>query len=125
MGYQSKFKGSEIDEAIVEVKDHRQQILNIEERLNSGNVGGSGNVIEEGTYEQLKTLRDSGSLVPGKKYRMIDYETIICGDAYRSAGHVFDLILTARSETAFCETCEAIQSTRDTEGYFNNCKLEK
>lgn len=125
MGYQSKFKGSEIDEAIVEVKDHRQQILNIEERLNSGNVGGSGNVIEEGTYEQLKTLCNSGSLVPGKKYRMIDYETIISGDAYRSAGHVFDLILTAKSETAFYETCEAIQSTRDIEGYFDNCKLEK
>jgi hypothetical protein len=33
MGYQSKFKGSEIDEAIVEVKDHREQILNIEEYL--------------------------------------------------------------------------------------------
>jgi hypothetical protein len=75
------------------------------------------------TYDELKSLRDNGQLVPGKQYRMIDYATYITGSNIQSAGHVFDLILTAISTDKLDPKCKAIHSDRDVDGYFNNSDL--
>lgn len=91
------------------------------------------------TYAELKELRDNGKLIPGGKYRMIDYETtVINGCFYRyyedyqykqdtvqaeSAGYPFDLILTALDEKTLDEKCSAIWSERDVDGYFANSNL--
>ena len=77
----------------------------------------------EVTYEELVQLRDNGKLVPGCKYRMIDYETTTKSYDTQSAGHQFDLICTALDTNIIDEKCSAIQSARDTEGYFTNSKL--
>ena len=74
--------------------------------------------------KELKNLKDNSQLVPEQKYRMIDYETIVQGDDVRSAGHVFDLILTAKSENKLYDLCQAKQSKRDTEGYFSHSDLD-
>lgn len=96
----------------------------------SESSGGGGN--EEGnniskmvnvTYEELVNLRDNNKLVPGAKYRMIDYETYTSKANTQSAGHLFDLILTALDEKTLDEKCSAIQSERDTDGYFANSNL--
>lgn len=75
------------------------------------------------TYDGLRELRDNGKLVPGCKYRMIDYETTTSQEGTQAAGHPFDLILTALDEKTLDEKCSAIQSARDTEGYFANSDL--
>lgn len=86
----------------------------VEERL-----GGMIN----GTWAELKALRDEGKLIAGMKYRMIDYDTYTSQEGTESAMHPFDLILTALDESHFSEECSAIQSARDTEGYFANMNL--
>lgn len=83
----------------------------------------STNILEV-TYDELKNLKDNSQLVPEQKYRMIDYETIVQGDDVRSAGHVFDLILTAKSKNQLYDLCQAKQSERDTEGYFSHSDLD-
>ena len=94
-----------------------------------GNVGGN----QEGTniskminitYEELVNLRDNSKLIPGAKYRMIDYETIVSGSDIKSAMHPFDLILTALDEKTLSEECRAIQSARDVDGYYSDINLK-
>ena len=41
-----------------------------------GSGGGVANLMVETTYGELKSLRDSGGLVRGMKYRITDYETM-------------------------------------------------
>ena len=89
-------------------------------QLGSGTSTGS---IIEATYDELVSLADSGKLIPGQKYRMIDYETAIEKDGIRSAGHPFDLIVTASSKTTLNKKCSAAHSIRDIDGYFLNSDL--
>lgn len=77
----------------------------------------------EVTYDELVALRDNAKLIPGMMYRMTDYETTTAQGGTRSAGHPFDLILTALDEKTLDEKCSAIHSARDTEGYFANSDL--
>lgn len=86
------------------------------------------------TYDELKELRDSSSLVPGMKYRMTDYDTRILKLGVDSMHHRFDLILLALSEDVLSEDCRAIQHefTDDELGeyseeevhYFDGCELD-
>ena len=86
------------------------------------------------TYDELKELRDSSSLVPGMKYRMTDYDTRIFKSGADSMHHRFDLILLALSEDVLSEDCRAIQHdfTDDELGdyseeevhYFDGCELD-
>ena len=46
-------------------------------------------------YSDLMLLRDGGNLMPGVKYRITDYVTTVDQEDCRSAGHPFDLIVTA------------------------------
>lgn len=87
----------------------------------AGGSGGGGMV--EITYAELKELRDNGKLVPGCKYRMIDYETTTSQEGTQAAGRPFDLILTALDEKTLDEKCSAIQSARDVDRYFSKSNL--
>ena len=73
------------------------------------------------TWEGLKTLRDNSHLVAGQQYRITDYICTTTQAATKSAGHVFDIIVTADSESALNEEARAIQHEGDT--YFTDCDL--
>lgn len=95
------------------------------ETLASGIGGGGGGVAQlmtETTYAELVALRDGGNLIPGMLYRITDYLTM-SSTAANSAGHPYDIIVTAVSKNSLDEKARAIQSARDTEGYFANSNL--
>ena len=73
------------------------------------------------TYSQLKELRDNSQLVPGKQYRITDYVTTTTLANTQSAGHQFDVIVTADSYNTFNEVARAIQHQGDT--YFSDSDL--
>lgn len=75
----------------------------------------------EVTYSELKSLKDNGQLIPGLSYRIIDYETITIQSGTQSAGHQFDIIVTALTENTLSENAGAIQHENDT--YFINSNL--
>lgn len=70
------------------------------------------------TWQELVNMRDNGELVAGLRYRITDYVTTTSQYETASAGHPFDLIVTAISESVLSEEASAIWSERDTEGYF-------
>ena len=72
-------------------------------------------------WAELKALMGNSQLVPGQQYRIIDYTCTTTQAATKSAGHVFDIIVTADSESALNEEARAIQHDGDT--YFANCDL--
>ena len=79
---------------------------------------------EKVTYAELVTKRQNRQLTAGGMYRIVDYETTVANDEEaRSAGHVFDLILRAISSDTLSEEAYAIQSERDTDGYFSDANL--
>lgn len=74
------------------------------------------------TYSELKTLRDSSSLVPGMQYRITDYTCTTTQADTSIAGHVFDIIVTAGSEAELNENAHAARHSGDT--YFQTCDLD-
>ena len=71
------------------------------ETLASGIGGGGGGVAQlmtETTYAELVALRDGGNLIPGMLYRITDYLTM-SSTAANSAGHPYDIIVTAVSKS--------------------------
>lgn len=77
----------------------------------------------EVTYSELVTLRDESKLVPGQYYHITDYITTTTQADTQSANHPFDIIVLALNENTLSEETYAIQSTRDTDGYFSNNNL--
>ena len=81
------------------------------------------------TYTELKTLRDSGQLVPGQQYRITDYTCTTNKIVARPADHQFDIIVTADSESVLNEEARAIQhdfpddTPDDVKNYFANSDL--
>ena len=73
------------------------------------------------TYTELKTLRDGGQLVPGQQYRITDYTCTTTAGGTTSAGHQFDIIVTADDESTLNEVARAIQ--HDGDSYFANSDL--
>ena len=102
-----------------------QQILN--------NSGKSLSATISLTYAELKALRDSGKMVPGQYYRIIDYVTVmsesivepISGQTLythmKSAGHPFDIIVMATSESEISQNASAMHHEGDE--YFANSEL--
>lgn len=74
------------------------------------------------TYSELVTLKTGGNLVPGTQYRITDYTCTTTQANTQSASHVFDIIVTADSETELNENARAAHHTGDT--YFTNCDLD-
>ena len=73
------------------------------------------------TYAELVALRGSSSLVAGMQYRITDYACTTTQENTQSAGHPFDIIVTADSENTLNEEARAIQHEGDT--YFADCDL--
>jgi hypothetical protein len=73
------------------------------------------------TYDELKTLRDSSSLIPGQHYRIVDYITTTTQTDTKSAGKPFDIIVIADSNNVLNEKARAIQRYGNT--YFSNSNL--
>ena len=84
-------------------------------------ISGGGASIIEITYTDLKSLRDKGELVPSQQYRIIDYVTTTVQVNTQSAGHQFDVIVTADDVNVLNENARAIQHEEDT--YFSNSDL--
>lgn len=70
------------------------------------------------TYSELKSLRDNGKLVPGQQYRITDYKTTTTQENTTSAGHQFDIIVTADDIHVLNETARATYNDKDT--YFSD-----
>lgn len=75
----------------------------------------------EVTYEELKSLRDNSKLIAGQQYRITDYECTTSEKDTKSAGHRFDIIVTADSENTLNENARATYNKND--DYFS--KKEK
>ena len=77
------------------------------------------------TYEDLKTLRDNAKLVPGQQYRITDYTCTTSTTGTKSAGHKFDIIVTADSNNKLNEEARAINHYFDNleDDYFKDCNL--
>jgi hypothetical protein len=73
------------------------------------------------TYSELKAKRDNGELVPGRFYRITDYQTTTTQALTMSANNQFDIIVLALDENTLSENAHATQHEGDT--YFNDCKL--
>ena len=74
------------------------------------------------SYADLKSLRDSKGLIPGKKYRITDYNCTTDSENTKSAGHQFDIIVKAIDSGTLSEEASAAKTTGDT--YFSSCKLD-
>ena len=96
--------------------------------INGKSILGEGDIttatIDEITYSELKSLRDSSQLSPGQSYRIIDYVTTVAQDGAKSAGHQFDIIVTADSKKSLNENARACLHSDD--AYFSKLatKLE-
>ena len=75
----------------------------------------------EVTYDELKELRDNSKLIPGYKYRIIDYYCGTTQEGTCSAGHIFDIIVEAIAANELNENARAIKHDGDT--YFANSNL--
>ena len=93
----------------------------LQEVVNSGG-GGSVDSMISITYANLKNLRDTSTLIPGMQYRITDYECTTAQADTSIAGHVFDIIVTADSETELNENARAAYHSGDT--YFQTCDLD-
>ena len=96
-------------------------LLDLNSRIQNLPSGGGGGM-QSTTWSALKTLRDGGNLTPGQLYRITDYTCTTTQTNTQSAGHVFDVIVLALSESTLSETAWADHHEGDT--YFSNCKLE-
>jgi len=73
-------------------------------------------------WVDLVALRDAGLLTPGQQYRITDYVTTTVQENTQSAGHQFDIIVTADDVDKLNENARACLHEGDT--YFANSKLE-
>ena len=108
-------------------------VLNSEQEINIGQVNGNiliSNILDipnkldktiEISHTDLVALRDSSKLIPGQKYRIIDYITAISQENTKSAGHQFDIIVTALDKDTLSEEAQAIQHSNDE--YFSSSNL--
>lgn len=96
--------------------DERVAVL----EASSGSSGFDG--LEEITWSELKTLRDSSGLTPGKQYRITDYNTTTSQQNTQAAGHQFDIIVVADSANKLNENARAVLHNGDT--YFTSATLE-
>ena len=89
--------------------------------LGSGDITLVRDVIEI-TYEDIVNLCENSQLVPGQQYRITDFVTTTTTINTMSAGHQFDIIVTAVSNNALNENAKAALHYNDT--YFANCNID-
>ena len=113
--YNKKISESKQDKL---VSGENIKTINGDSILEDGNLNIETIEIE---YNQLKSLRDNSQLIPGASYRITDYITTTIQENTTSAGHQFDIIVTALDESTLSEEAKAIQHDGDT--YFNTANL--
>lgn len=132
---QNKAVKNYLDAADAEINTLKEQMSKKAdaEQINTINgqsmIGGKNITIDvanmtETTYQSLKAMRDAKKLKAGSYYRITDYITKTEAAGTLSAGHPFDVITLALSEDTLSEQAYAIQSKRDTAGYFASCRLD-
>ena len=99
------------------------ETLNSDHEINVNQIDGIVSVGEilSIRHASLKSLRDNGQLIAGQQYRIIDYVATTSQANTQSAGHQFDLIVTADDNKTLNEKARAIQHEGDT--YFANSDL--
>ena len=95
-------------------------LTNLDTRVDTVEDAVSNQIISI-TYTDLKALRDGAQLVPGQQYRITDYTCTTTQENTKSAGHVFDVIVTVDDESTLNEVARAIQHEGDT--YFADSNL--
>ena len=78
---------------------------------------GGGTPMINITYANLVKLRNNSKLIAGMQYRITDYVTTTAQENTRSAGHQFDVIVTADNENTLNEVARACSSEFDIEKY--------
>jgi hypothetical protein len=73
-------------------------------------------------YADLLDLIDNNELIPSSSYRITNYTTTTVQADTTSAGHDFDVIVTALSTNELSENAKCVKKAGDT--YFENAKLE-
>ena len=76
---------------------------------------------QEITYLELVGLRDNSELIPGTKYRITDYVTTTSQENTQSAGHQFDIIVTADGTNSLSEVARSC--FHDGDNYFSGVNL--
>lgn len=76
------------------------------------------NNYEEITYAQLYSKVSNSELIPGTKYRITDYVTTTSHEGTISAGHRFDLVVTAISDNKL--DCKVSAAYNAEDNYFIN-----
>ena len=109
-----------IEQQQTKLTELSEEVEEINEKIDNLPQGASMTPI---TYADLVNLRDNGELVAGSYYRITDYITTTAQENTQSACHPFDVIVLALSENTIAEEAYAIQSARDTDGYFANSNL--
>lgn len=79
--------------------------------------------LQKVTYDELKDLRYNGNLIPGQQYRIIDYVTTTTQENTQSAGHQFDIIVTADDEKTLNENARA--AIHEGDDYFQQLVAEQ
>mgnify|MGYP003288418150 CR=1 FL=1 len=82
--------------------------------IGTASVGGGVAQLQQSvTYAELKSLRDNGELVAGMQYRITDFVTTTSQPDTKSAGHQFDIIVTALSNNTLSENASADYHSTD------------
>lgn len=91
-------------------------MYNIKDAVARASAGGGG--AEVTTWASLKSMRDGGTLTPGKFYRITDYVASTSQSGTASANKPFDIIVLATSNVTLAEEAWAALHQGDT--YFAN-----
>lgn len=75
------------------------------------------------TWYELKQLRDGNNLIPGHQYRITDYQCTTTQENTQSAGHQFDIIVTADGMDKLNEKARACPNISSINTYFKDSNL--
>ena len=123
-GIYEYYEGEEWDEdGNVSTSTTRERLVN-ESMLNSTitRTLAEAKEIEEIQYSDLRTKADRGELIPGRFYRITDYQSMHSSSSYMS-GKTFDLLVQALDTKTLSHDAKAIAKESDT--YFKTSDLSK
>lgn len=93
-----------------DLADFSEDLNNITARLNTLNP----DLLKSVTYTELVELRNNSRLIPGMMYRITDYQCTTTQENTMSAGHGFDIVVTALSNNTLDEHARAMKSSSTT-----------
>ena len=123
-GIYEYYEGEEWDEdGHISTSTTRERLVN-ESMLNSTitRTLAEAKEIEEIQYIDLRTKADRGELIPGRFYRITDYQSMHNSHSYMS-GKTFDLLVQALDTKTLSHDAKAIAKESDT--YFKTSDLSK